>query len=56
MSRGRLSTILLSGGDRLDKIASGKSSPTYRTLVAAEARLSELDAERTAMANREAVA
>jgi hypothetical protein len=56
ISRGRLSTILLSGGDRLDKIASKKSSPTYKTLAAARERLVQLDAERFAMAKRETAA
>ena len=56
MSRGRLSTILLSGGDRLDKIAIGKTSPTFRTLIAAQERLAQLDKERSAMSKTEAAA
>ena len=56
MSRGRLSTILFSGGSRIDDIAHRGSSLTFKTLNAAKTRLAELDAERSAMSKREGVA
>lgn len=56
MSRGRLSTILFSGGSRIDDIALRGSSLTFKTLNAAKTRLAELDVERSAMAKRESAA
>ena len=53
MSRARLSTILLSHGQRLDQLAQGDSSMTFRVLDEANKKLKILDEERSAMAKRE---